>query len=255
MSGNEIRSQTLPFTCLFLNDPSLGAIEQVLYEKTSAYKSYFYNSPLIINIEKVDDIPDVAEIKKITDKYNFILVGFSGVSKNDIKVRIFNAGFPVFNAVGARDIPSPVQSAPAPAATSSAPAVAPEPQVKIVTKVINDSKLNNTKVVLGNVRSGSEIRADGCSLLIRGDVSNGAKVFADYDITIIGALRGRAVAGARGNVNAHIICMQYDPELISIGGVFKTCDVIDENLQNSAVHAYLQDEKFKFDLLNLQKKE
>ncbi len=242
MSGNEIRSQTLPFTCLFLKDSSLGAIEQILLEKTTAYKSYFYNSPLIINIESVDDIPEISEIKKLTDKYNFILVGFSGVSRNDIKIRIFNAGFPVFNALGARDIPQPQNSQTAPESQTKV-------ETKIVTKIVTESTRGDTKVIVGNVRSGSEIKADGASLIVKGDVSNGAKVFADYDVIILGALRGRAVAGARGNVNANIICNKYDPELISIAGVFKTGDSIDETYHNAPVHIYLENDVFKFDLL------
>lgn len=249
MSGNEIRSQTLPFTCLFLKDPSLGAIEQVLIDKTTAYKSYFYNSPLIINIEGVDDIPDVAEIKKITDKYNFILVGFSGVSKNDIKIRIFNAGLPVFNALGARDIPQAQLPQPDPEALKAAKKQEPEQPQHAAG---NAQCSGETKFVMGNVRSGCEVRADHASLLIRGDVSNGAKVFADNDIIILGALRGRAVAGAHGNVNAHIVCLQYDPELISIGGVFKTGDAIDEELHNKHLHIRLEDEKFKFEVFEVK---
>ncbi len=250
MSVNEIRSQTLPFTCLFVKDPSLGAIEQALQEKTSAYKSYFYNSPLIINIEGIEDaggdIPEVAEIKQITDRYNFILIGFSGVSRNDIKVRIFNAGFPVFNALGARDLTPP--PAPAPAAPAPAPVPA-EPQVKVVTKVVQAPGEENFKIVNGNVRSGSEIQAVGCSLLVRGDVSNGAKVFADYDVVILGALRGRAVAGARGNVKASITCLHCDPELVSIGGIYKLGDGIEEKFRNTGVRITLCDEKFSFEPL------
>ena len=245
MSGNEVRTQTLPFTCLFLRSANLGDIERALDEKTQAYKSYFYNSALIINIQEVDDIPNIAEIRKITDKYIFILVGFSGVNdRNDIKVRIFNAGYPVFNALGARDVPQPQAAAPSASAASATPAQA-EPQVKVVTQVV--SSCGNTKVVEGNVRSGTEIRAAGCSLLVKGDVSNGAVVYADYDITVLGALRGKALAGVRDeNEDAHIVCMNLDAELISIGGIYKPGDAIEPQFRHKAVQISLENNKFKY---------
>ena len=107
-----------------------------------------------------------------------------------------------------------------------------------------------TKVVKGNVRSGVEIIARGTSAMIFGDVSNGSKVFADRDVIILGALRGRAIAGAHGNTKASIVCMQFDPELISIGGVFKPCENIDESLHNKPVRITLENDRFKFDLID-----
>ncbi len=38
------------------------------------------------------------------------------------------------------------------------------------------------------------------------------------------ALRGKAIAGARGNGDARIFAMGMDPELISIAGIYRTSD-------------------------------
>ena len=70
---------------------------------------------MIINIADVDNIPDIKDIEALTKKYNFVLVGFSGVTRNDIKGRIFNAGYTVFNAAAAKDLAVNQQPAPAPA--------------------------------------------------------------------------------------------------------------------------------------------
>ncbi len=250
MSANEIRTQTLPFNCLVLREPDLQSIERILQQKTSEHKSYYYNTALIINIDGLEDIPEIGEIKKLTDKYNFILVGFTGVTRNDIKVRIFNAGYPVYNAIAIKDV---IQAqGPATQTPTTSPTPAPAHN-QVVQQPAPNPSLNamvETKVVKGNVRSGQEIIAKGTSAMIIGDVSNGSKVFADQDVIILGALRGRAIAGAHGNTKASIICMHFDPELISIGGVFKPCDNIDESLHNKPVRITLENDRFKFDLIN-----
>jgi septum site-determining protein MinD len=52
---------------------------------------------------------------------------------------------------------------------------------------------------VGPVRSGQQIYAAGTSLVVLGSVSPGAEVIADDSIHVYGALRGRAIAGAKGN--------------------------------------------------------
>lgn len=256
MSTNEIRSQTLPFNCLMLREPDLQSIERILQEKTTEHKCFYYNTALIINIEAVEDIPDVAEIKKLTDKYNFILIGFSGVTKNDIKVRIFNAGYPVYNAIAAKDIVQIQNQANSNNIQNNQTIKTNTPPVQSTTAQtqqqvqLPSSEGIQTKVIKGNVRSGVEFFAKGTSAMVFGDVSNGSKVFADQDVIIMGALRGRAIAGAHGNTKASIFCLQFNPELISIGGVFKPCDNIDESLLNKPVRITLEDDKFKFDLID-----
>jgi septum site-determining protein MinC len=38
-------------------------------------------------------------------------------------------------------------------------------------------------------------------------------------------LRGKAIAGARGNTDARILALCLEPELISIAGVYRTAEV------------------------------
>lgn len=84
-------------------------------------------------------------------------------------------------------------------------------------------------VVTHSVRSGQQIFAQNRSLVVLGSVSSGAEVMADEDVTVLGALKGRALAGIGGNVRARIVCQSFDAELISIAHCFTTCDELEQD--------------------------
>jgi septum site-determining protein MinC len=81
-----------------------------------------------------------------------------------------------------------------------------------------------TKVISTPIRSGQQIYAADAHLLITSQVSAGAEVVADGNIHVLGALRGRAIAGAKGDRNAEIICQKMHAELVSIGGLYLVQD-------------------------------
>jgi len=70
------------------------------------------------------------------------------------------------------------------------------------------------------VRSGQQLTAEG-DLIIFGLVSTGAEVLAGGSIQIFGPLRGRALAGIKGNSNATISCQSLEAELVAIAGEYK----------------------------------
>lgn len=63
--------------------------------------------------------------------------------------------------------------------------------------------VSETKFHRGSLRSGQKIETEG-SLVIIGDVNSGAEVMASDNIIVLGALRGLAHAGAKGNKQAII---------------------------------------------------
>ncbi|MFN3926711.1 MAG: septum site-determining protein MinC [Pseudanabaenaceae cyanobacterium] len=65
------------------------------------------------------------------------------------------------------------------------------------------------------VRSGTEIRHGG-SVIIFGDVNAGAEIIADGDILVWGKLRGLAHAGARGNLQAVVMALHFQPTQLRI---------------------------------------
>ena len=55
-------------------------------------------------------------------------------------------------------------------------------------------------------------------------VNAGAEVIADGHIHVYAPLRGKAIAGARGNTDARIFALSLEPELISIAGIYRTTE-------------------------------
>jgi septum site-determining protein MinC len=74
------------------------------------------------------------------------------------------------------------------------------------------------------LRSGQKIYARGADLVVLAMVNQGAEVVADGNIHVYAPLRGKAMAGASGNVNARIFSLALEPELISIAGIYRTSE-------------------------------
>lgn len=80
--------------------------------------------------------------------------------------------------------------------------------------------ISETKFHRGAVRSGQKLEFEG-SIVIMGDVNDGAEVIAGDNIVILGALRGLAHAGAKGNVNAIIAASSIDAPQLRIANIIK----------------------------------
>ena len=74
------------------------------------------------------------------------------------------------------------------------------------------------------LRSGQQVYAKGRDLVVMAMVNPGAEVISDGNIHIYASLRGKAIAGARGNTEARIFALCMEPELISIAGVYRTSE-------------------------------
>ena len=66
-----------------------------------------------------------------------------------------------------------------------------------------DIQISETKFYKGSIRSGQKREFEG-SIVIIGDVNDGAEVIAEDNIAVVGNLRGMAHAGAKGNEKAII---------------------------------------------------
>lgn len=79
---------------------------------------------------------------------------------------------------------------------------------------------SETKFYKGAVRSGQRIEYDG-SVVILGDVNDGAEIIASDNVVVLGILRGLAHAGAKGNKKAIIAAISIDCKQIRIADVIK----------------------------------
>jgi len=99
---------------------------------------------------------------------------------------------------------------------------------------------SETKFYKSSLRSGQRVEFEG-SIVILGDVNDGAEVIAEDNIVVLGALRGMAHAGAKGNKEAIIAARIIDSSQIRIGTIIKerTREEIDEQAFS---YAYVNDQ-------------
>jgi septum site-determining protein MinC len=83
-------------------------------------------------------------------------------------------------------------------------------------------------------------------LVVTTTVGAGAEVIADGCVHVYGALRGRAVAGGRGDVSARVFVHEFHAELVSIAGVFRVFETIPTELAGKPVQAWLAGDDLRF---------
>jgi septum site-determining protein MinC len=235
---NELKGTTFTISVLHINDAAPDKIRQLLAAKVALAPQFFNCAPLVLNVEKLEQQPDFDELKALVESEDFVLVGITGAKSEAMKIAAKAAGLAVMTSGRSRKAdPEPVANL----------TVNDVPVVDLPLPSTVPAPLLASKVHVGPVRSGQQIYAAGTSLVVLGSVSPGAEVLADDSIHIYGALRGRAIAGARGNTDARIYCQQLQAELISIAGTFQLSDALPAGLTEQPVHIRLDQEQLRID--------
>lgn len=90
------------------------------------------------------------------------------------------------------------------------------------------------------LRSGQQVYARGRDLIVTAMVNPGAEVVADGHIHVYAPLRGKAIAGARGDTSARIFARELEAELVSIAGIYRTSEVpLPDNVRGKAAQIRL----------------
>lgn len=129
------------------------------------------------------------------------------------------------------------------ASSSQDKAVEAQAKKKTVQTAPLETPPAKTKVVTQPVRSGQQILGKGGDLIIVTSVGHGAELLADGNIHVYGPLRGRALAGIKGDKTARIFCTQLDAELVSIAGFYRLRESIPP--MNGPCQIFIQDERLQ----------
>jgi septum site-determining protein MinC len=201
----EIKSANLPLVALLLKSADLHALERDFAARFGDIPDFFDGDAMVIDLsrlEPLDAAVDFGALVALLKRYRLMPVGVREGRRSHIEAA---AAAGLLSAVDARiQLPAP-KSAPAKADPPSSLAVPPP-----------------TLVVDRPLRSGQQVYARGRDLVMLAMVNAGAEVIADGNVHVYAPLRGRAMAGARGNADARIFSLALEPELISIAGVYRT---------------------------------
>jgi len=100
-----------------------------------------------------------------------------------------------------------------------------------------------TKVITHTVRAGQQVYAQGGDLVVMAAVNAGSEVAADGDVHVYGPLRGRALAGARGDQGACIFAHSFAGEMLVIAGCYRAFETTSPDAQGAAIQAWLENER------------
>ena len=225
----EFKSSTFTVPVLVVLIADLKIIEQQLQEKVKQAPEFFKNSPSVIDLQELNKLGLDVNISRLVEtirKAGLLIVGLRGGSDLQNK-QALELLIPVYSGFG--------DGASAENKKQKETPPVPEPKVEVNTDVVT------TMIITQPIRSGQRIYAEG-DLVILSQVSAGAEIIAEGNIHVYNTLRGRALAGVQGNVDARIFCFDLQAELISIAGNYKVSEDLDQSVRNKPVQIYLQNQ-------------
>lgn len=202
-----------------------------LKEKIDQAPQFFVNSPVLINLQKLDNpeaITNLMPLLATCRNFGLLPVGFAAVPEN-LQEMVAETELAILPPPGERASKRPLIPADEPpAAPRDKEPVQPPPR--------------QSKVITRPVRSGQQVYAEGADLIVLAQVSEGAEVLADGHIHVYGALRGRALAGVNGDTSARIFCQSMEAELVSVAGNFLLKDAFADQYLKKPAQIHLTDE-------------
>jgi septum site-determining protein MinC len=213
----EIKSAQLPLVALHLRSSDMAQVAADVLEKFGPQgesPDFFDHDALVIDFSHLDaDTPviDLVPLLKVLRSCSLVPVAVRGASVEAMAAAL---------AVGLVEAPPEVYKHREPVPPAEVQDIVRE----VVHEVVREVPGPATMVVDKPLRSGQKIYARGCDLVLLAMVNQGAEVVADGNIHVYAPLRGKAMAGARGNTNARIFSLCLEPELISIAGVYRTSE-------------------------------
>ena len=245
----DMKSARLDALALQLHTDSLSELDKALRQRLDQYKEL--NMPIVLDVQDFNDPAElnVGGIASVIRSCDLALAGLR--HSDDIWEAVakkhglpfshpgnINSEAPAAKAVEHSAEPvsavEPPKTAAAEISTAESPAA--KPQATVISQP--------TIFISSPVRSGQQVYAENGDLIVTGMVSKGAELIADGNIHIYGPMRGRALAGANGNLNARIFIHSMQAELVSVAGIYRTFEQdLTVHLNHKSVQVFLQDNR------------
>ncbi len=221
----------------------LLAIDAGLAAKVAQAPALFDRAPLLLDLSGMADLADpgaldLPGLRALVVRHGFVPVAVRGGGE----VLASAAAAIGLGVLGEGRLPPDTDPTPAPVSDEAPqPAPAGPESADPEATVAEPEAFAPTRLITQTVRSGQQIYSRG-DLIVLAGVSPGAELLADGHIHVYGPLRGRALAGLRGNSGARIYCRALEAELIAIAGCFQVAEDIDPALRGRPAQVYLDGE-------------
>lgn len=222
----ELKGSSFTLSVVHLNHSEPAVIRKALAEKVKQAPTFLQNAPVVLNVSALAPDTDLLLIQQAVTDAGLRVVGVSGFQSDEQKQVILSVGLPLLT-----------EGKTGKASKASASVVPPPPAAK--TRIINTP-----------IRTGQQIYARDCDLIVTSHVSAGAELISDGNIHVYGMMRGRALAGASGDTNCQIFCTQLAAELVSIAGQYWLSDRIPATFYEQSARLFLKDNILTVESLN-----
>lgn len=231
----DLKSASLPVVAVVLKTTDAAQFAVDLAERVADAPGFFDFDPVLI---------DLAPVREAEEPIDFAAIAEQLRQQRTLPVAVRGGSPAQMEAARAAGLAAAPDAPPA-----RAEATAP---VEVVREVIREVEVvrevptpgPGTVVVDKPLRSGQQVYARGADLVVMAVVSFGAEVIADGNIHVYAPLRGRAIAGARGNTEARIFSTCLEPQLVSIAGIYRTTETaLPDNVAGKPAQVRLDGEK------------
>ncbi|MGN7612397.1 septum site-determining protein MinC [Magnetococcales bacterium HHB-1] len=212
----EIKGTSFPMTVLKILEPNLNRLQAQLTIKMARANDFFQDAPIMLDVSalKEDVTLDWQELIQILRRFRLVPAGVQH-AHTKLEQSAIDAGLGV---------------------------------IKKSTNTNRDEELNldippEPMMINMQVRGGQKHYAQNRDLVSLVGVNVGGEVLADGNIYIYGALRGRALAGARGNRKSRIFCMALEAELIAIAGIYQVNEYLPDAFLGKPAQIFLEEDR------------
>ncbi|HTC28217.1 septum site-determining protein MinC [Dyella sp.] len=245
----DLRFGQVGIACVRVRRPDAAALCEELERRVRAAPQLFSRAAVVLDLSHLLNLPDdgiVDALLEAVRSAGMLPVGLAyGTSATEALAQ--RMGLPLIAKFRAAYEPADGGSIAPPAtnAATAAAVAAPAP----VPVPVREPVLSPTDTPVGAqrhegaVRSGQQVYARDRDLVVTGAIANGAEVIADGSIHIYGSLKGRAMAGAQGDIKARIFVSDFRAELIAIAGHYRVFEQIPKDLEGQSVQCWLEGEK------------
>lgn len=229
----ELKSASLSLLALVLKTGDLTQLSAELRQRLGGTPEVFNHDPLLIDFSQLPQTepgnePGQAQLSLDADPPIDLPALLALLREYRMQpVAVVGAGPGLLAralALGLAEAPEPEPVAPR--AEARVETVVQEVVREVVHEVVREvpGDAVKTLVIDKPLRSGQQVYAKGGDLVVLALVNHGAEVIADGHIHVYAPLRGKAIAGARGNTDARIFATSMEAELIAIAGIYRTTE-------------------------------
>ena len=229
----EIKSASLPLVSFVLKSADIKVVAQDLQTRLGDTPDFFDNDPVLVDLQHLDDQAGPLDLPALVQ----VLRSFR---MNPVAMRPNNASHEAAAILASLFLTTEARTLPQSPATQEVVR-----EVEVIREVVREVASGGSAMVVDKpLRSGQHVYAKGRDLVMLAMVNPGAEIMADGHIHVYAPLRGKAIAGAKGDTSARIFTNSLEAELLSIAGVYRTSDApLPKEVAGKAAQVWLADDK------------